>query len=134
MKGHDASELNGRPQCQARRQWQLLTWLVSVRSGFTLAQLAEKAGVTARTIRRDLDVLIGAGFPIERNHEGEGIAIRFVWGAEMPVQLWRLIGAPASGDAVRLSTGDPGVAPRVKASSSSSNSSHRGEPQGDPSA
>jgi predicted DNA-binding transcriptional regulator YafY len=49
------------------RQWRLLVALESASRGLTLAQLGEAAadGVTERTIRRDLEALTQAGFPIE---------------------------------------------------------------------
>ncbi len=86
-----ACELDGRPQSQVRRQWQILVWLTGVRYGLTLDDLATRTKASPRTIRRDLDVLVDAGFPIERNHEGEGIAIRFVWGADVPPNCRQLL-------------------------------------------
>ena len=49
------------------RQWRLLVALESASRGLTLAHLGEAAadGVTERTIRRDLEALTQAGFPIE---------------------------------------------------------------------
>lgn len=51
------------------RQWRLLLALDAHRGGLTLAQLrtrmAADTTVGARTIRRDLDALILAGFPID---------------------------------------------------------------------
>jgi predicted DNA-binding transcriptional regulator YafY len=46
------------------RQWNLLQALAASRHGQTIDQLAELAGVTTRTIRRDLEALSVAGFPI----------------------------------------------------------------------
>jgi len=46
------------------RQWTLLQAIAASRHGQTIDQLAELAGVTTRTIRRDLEALSVAGFPL----------------------------------------------------------------------
>jgi predicted DNA-binding transcriptional regulator YafY len=46
------------------RQWNILQALATSRLGQTIDQLAELAGVTTRTIRRDLEALSVAGFPV----------------------------------------------------------------------
>ncbi|MBK9239825.1 MAG: transcriptional regulator [Acidobacteria bacterium] len=46
------------------RQWQILRAVESSRTGVTIHDLAEQAGVTTRTIRRDLQALQEAGFAI----------------------------------------------------------------------
>lgn len=46
------------------RQWQVLRSIDSVRNGITVARLAAEHGVHARTIRRDLEALCRAGFPL----------------------------------------------------------------------
>lgn len=46
------------------RQWHILRSLDRVRHGITVARLAEEHGVCARTIRRDLEALCRAGFPL----------------------------------------------------------------------
>jgi predicted DNA-binding transcriptional regulator YafY len=48
------------------RQWKLLKETESARYGLTVDQLAERLGVTSRTIRRDLGQLQEAGFPLEQ--------------------------------------------------------------------
>ena len=48
------------------RQWKLLKETEAARYGLTVEQLAERLGVTSRTIRRDLDQLQEAGFPLEQ--------------------------------------------------------------------
>lgn len=47
------------------RQWKLLLALDAHALGITLADAAAAHRVTERTIRRDFDTLICAGFPIE---------------------------------------------------------------------
>ena len=54
------------------RQWTILREIESARgSGFTIDDLASLCGVTTRTIRRDLQALEEAGFPIydDRSHD-----------------------------------------------------------------
>jgi len=46
------------------RQWQILRTLEASRHGETLAGLAKQSGVVQRTIRRDLEALQAAGFPL----------------------------------------------------------------------
>ena len=86
-----ALETGERAQRQVRRQWQLLHVLAGLKYGMTLEQLSRLTGVCQRTIRRDLDVLVQAGFPIEKNHEEEGIEVRFVWGSDLSVSALRII-------------------------------------------
>jgi predicted DNA-binding transcriptional regulator YafY len=53
------------------RQWSILRDLESSRR-LTIDQLAEKTGVTTRTIRRDLEALQASGFPLyDELHEGK---------------------------------------------------------------
>lgn len=54
------------------RQWKILHTLESSRHGVTIGALADDLGVTTRTIRRDLDALQEAGFPLfdERSDDG----------------------------------------------------------------
>lgn len=46
------------------RQWEILRDLDSARIGLTIPRLAAARGVHQRTIRRDLDALVRAGFPL----------------------------------------------------------------------
>ena len=46
------------------RQWKFLLALDARRDGLTLAEAAAAAAVSERTIRRDIDVLIWSGFPV----------------------------------------------------------------------
>src|SRR6187401_1090635 len=52
------------------RQWSILRELESSRRG-TIDELAERTGVSTRTIRRDLEALQSAGFPLfDEVHDG----------------------------------------------------------------
>ena len=64
------------------RQWQILRQIESARAGVTIHELADHAGVTTRTIRRDLQALQEAGFAIY--DEGE----------EHDTKRWKLDTAP----------------------------------------
>ncbi len=46
------------------RQWEILRALDAARYGVTIHSLATQQGVSTRTIRRDLDALLRAGFPL----------------------------------------------------------------------
>ena len=46
------------------RQWEILRDVDAARTGIGVTRLAEKRGVHTRTIRRDLDALARAGFPL----------------------------------------------------------------------
>ena len=46
------------------RQWETLRDIDSARTGIAITRLAEKRRVHPRTIRRDLDALVRAGFPL----------------------------------------------------------------------
>lgn len=46
------------------RQWQILRSIDGVRNGITVVKLAAEHGVHTRTIRRDLEALSRAGFPL----------------------------------------------------------------------
>jgi predicted DNA-binding transcriptional regulator YafY len=48
-----------------RRQWILLRALSSRHYGLTVREMAAEAGVTAKTIRRDLEAFRSVGFPLE---------------------------------------------------------------------
>ena len=54
------------------RQWKLLKETEAARYGLTVEQLAERLGVTSRTIRRDLAQLQEAGFPLEQRQRDTG--------------------------------------------------------------
>lgn len=56
-----------RDENRLRRQWALLRALTSRHLGLSVRQMADELGVTARTIRRDLDVFRSVGFPLEED-------------------------------------------------------------------
>lgn len=47
------------------RQWMLLKLLSARRYGATVKEMAEEMSVSERTIRRDLETFLAAGFPLE---------------------------------------------------------------------
>ena len=49
---------------QLARQWQLIQRLARSRAGCHLGELAEELGCVRRTLYRDLDALMYAGFPV----------------------------------------------------------------------
>ena len=49
---------------EVTRQWQVLRDVDAARTGITVPKLAAARGVHQRTIRRDIDALAGAGFPL----------------------------------------------------------------------
>jgi len=54
------------------RQWQLIVALSARRQGLTLHEMATDHGVNQRTIRRDLNTLQRAGFPLEETVSDHG--------------------------------------------------------------
>ena len=54
------------------RQWILLRTLCSRRYGMTIHEIAEEVGVSEKTIRRDLQVFLQSGFPLEETVEDFG--------------------------------------------------------------
>lgn len=64
------------------RQWQILRQIESARGGVTIHDLADHAGVTTRTIRRDLQALQEAGFAL------------YDEGGEHDTKRWKLDTAP----------------------------------------
>lgn len=54
------------------RQWQIIIQLSARRSGATVKELAEEFGVVQRTIRRDLQALQRAGFPLDERTSSHG--------------------------------------------------------------
>ncbi|MEZ5316094.1 MAG: WYL domain-containing protein [Vicinamibacterales bacterium] len=76
------------------RQWQILREIESRRTGVTIHDLAGSAGVSTRTIRRDLQALQEAGFAIY--DEGEG----------HETKRWKLDGSPFQSVREGLSVAD----------------------------
>ena len=54
-----------RDETALQRQWNILRALVSRRLGTTVRELAAEAGVTEKTIRRDLDLFRRVGFCLQ---------------------------------------------------------------------
>jgi predicted DNA-binding transcriptional regulator YafY len=54
------------------RQWKVLHALETARHGVAIDALADDLGVTTRTIRRDLEALQEAGFPLYDEKDGDG--------------------------------------------------------------
>jgi predicted ArsR family transcriptional regulator len=67
---------------QVLRQWDILRTLEASRHGLTLHQLAQELGVSERTVRRDIEGLEAAGFPVFKEYpDREGFVA--------PAPLWR---------------------------------------------
>lgn len=80
------------------RQWVVLREIETARSGLTVDELAAQAGVTTRTIRRDLQALEAAGFPVFDDRTGDDGRTR-----------WRLNGQAFRGLAAGLSLAELGA-------------------------
>jgi predicted DNA-binding transcriptional regulator YafY len=76
------------------RQWQILKDIESARTGVTIHDLANRAQVSTRTIRRDLAALQEAGFAL------------FDEGAELETKRWKLDAQPFKGLQVGLGVQD----------------------------
>jgi predicted DNA-binding transcriptional regulator YafY len=63
---------------QLARQWQLIQRLANSRAGLHLDQLAEDLGCVRRTVYRDLDALMFAGFPVVSEKRDNRSYYRFV--------------------------------------------------------
>ncbi|MFP6641431.1 MAG: YafY family protein [Myxococcota bacterium] len=63
---------------QLARQWQLVQRLARSRSGVGLEELAEDLGCVRRTIYRDLDALMYAGFPVVSEKREGKVFYRFL--------------------------------------------------------
>ena len=63
---------------QLARQWQLIQRLARSRTGVGLDQLAEDLGCVRRTVYRDLDALMYAGFPVVSEKRDGRVYYRFV--------------------------------------------------------
>ena len=72
------------PSRQLTRQWTVLQELAASRRGRTATELARAAGASARTIRRDLEDLEAAGFPIERGRDGREVRYRLIHNRSLP--------------------------------------------------
>ncbi len=72
------------PSRQLTRQWIVLQELTASRRGRTAAELARAAGVSARTVRRDLEDIEAAGFPVERVRDGREVRYRLLHSRSLP--------------------------------------------------
>ena len=100
---------------QLARQWQLIQRLANSRAGLHLDQLAEELGCVRRTVYRDLDALMFAGFPVVSEKRDNRSYYRFVdtfqlrtrlipalrgefiWQSEGAVRIWPLLSVYRSG-------------------------------------
>jgi len=63
---------------QLARQWQLIQRLAKSRAGLRLDALAEELGCVRRTVYRDLDALMFAGFPVVSEKRDGRVYYRFL--------------------------------------------------------
>jgi predicted DNA-binding transcriptional regulator YafY len=68
---------------QLARQWQLIQRLAKSRAGVGLDELAEDLGCVRRTVYRDLDALMYAGFPVTSEKRDGKAFYRFLDGFEL---------------------------------------------------
>ena len=94
---------------QIQRQWQILISLMSRRMGMTIKELAQEVSVDDRTIRRDLNTLRKANFPLEERVTAHGckhwkiidgganVPIHFNWSEAIALYLGRRLLDPLAG-------------------------------------
>ena len=94
---------------QNQRQWQILISLMSRRMGMTIKELAQEVSVDDRTIRRDLNTLRKANFPLEERVTAHGckhwkiidgganVPIHFNWSEAIALYLGRRLLDPLAG-------------------------------------
>jgi predicted DNA-binding transcriptional regulator YafY len=63
---------------QLARQWQLIQRLANSRYGLALDTLADELGCVRRTVYRDLDALMLAGFPVVSEKRESRVYYRFL--------------------------------------------------------
>jgi predicted DNA-binding transcriptional regulator YafY len=78
---------------QLSRQWQLIQRLAKSRSGVALNDLADELGCVRRTVYRDLDALMFAGFPVVSEKRDGRVYYRFL-------DTFRLSDVPFSTDEI----------------------------------
>jgi predicted DNA-binding transcriptional regulator YafY len=78
---------------QLSRQWQLIQRLAKSRSGVVLNDLADELGCVRRTVYRDLDALMFAGFPVVSEKRDGRVYYRFL-------DTFRLSDVPFSTDEI----------------------------------
>jgi predicted DNA-binding transcriptional regulator YafY len=78
---------------QLSRQWQLVQLLARSHAGLGLEQLAEELECVRRTVYRDLDALMYAGFPVVSETRDSRVYYRFLDG-------WKLGDVPFTPDEI----------------------------------
>jgi predicted DNA-binding transcriptional regulator YafY len=68
---------------QLARQWQLIQRLARSRAGLGLNELADELGCVRRTVYRDLDALMYAGFPVVSERRDGKVYYRFLDGFKL---------------------------------------------------
>ena len=94
---------------QIQRQWQILIALNSRQQGLTVTEIATEIGVVTRTIRRDLQTIRAAGFPLEERisrqnlkhwklgNGGSVVPLSFNWSEAVALYLGRRLLDPLAG-------------------------------------
>jgi predicted DNA-binding transcriptional regulator YafY len=93
---------------QLARQWQLIQRLAKNRGGLGLDELAEELGCVRRTVYRDLDALMYAGFPVVSERRDGRVYYRFLESfrlGDLPFTADELLGLAFSEDLLRVLEG-----------------------------
>lgn len=72
------------PNTPLIRQWQLLEWLASTKTGVRVAQAAKAFNVDTKMIRRDLILVKHLSFDLKETVEGRG---RKAWRIDKPIKM-----------------------------------------------
>ncbi|MBW2274478.1 MAG: WYL domain-containing protein [Deltaproteobacteria bacterium] len=93
---------------QLARQWQLIQRLAKSRGGLGLDDLADELGCVRRTVYRDLDALMYAGFPVVSERRDGRVYYRFLESfclGDVPFTADELLGLAFSEDLLRVLEG-----------------------------
>jgi predicted DNA-binding transcriptional regulator YafY len=93
---------------QLARQWQLIQRLAKSHGGLGLDDLAEELGCVRRTVYRDLDALMYAGFPVVSERRDGRVYYRFLESfrlGDVPFTADELLGLAFSEDLLRVLEG-----------------------------